>query len=120
MFQLRKSYQLDDWEPYEELLHLSQTKPVSILVPAYNESVGIMATVRSLLSIEYPKYEVIIVNDGSTDDSLEKLIETFQLVKIKWVIRQQLETSPSKRSINRSCIRTSLSSIKKTEGRPMH
>ena len=96
MFQLRKSYQLDDWEPYEELLHLSQTKPVSILVPAYNESVGIMATVRSLLSIEYPEYEVIIVNDGSTDDSLEKLIETFQLVKIKWVIRQQLETQPVK------------------------
>ncbi|MCA1061302.1 glycosyltransferase [Rossellomorea aquimaris] len=94
LFQLRKTYGLDEWEPYEELLHLHQTKPVSILVPAYNESVGIMATVRSLLSIEYPEYEIIIINDGSTDDSLEKLIESFQLVKIKWVIRQQLETQP--------------------------
>ncbi|MFI8687915.1 glycosyltransferase [Rossellomorea sp. NPDC077527] len=94
LFQLRKTYGLDEWGPYEELLHLHQTKPVSILVPAYNESVGIMATVRSLLSIEYPEYEIIIINDGSTDDSLEKLIESFQLVKIKWVIRQQLETQP--------------------------
>ncbi|KPL59510.1 glycosyltransferase family 2 protein [Rossellomorea vietnamensis] len=96
LFQLRKTYGLDEWEPYEELLHLHQTKPVSILVPAYNESVGIMATVRSLLSIEYPEYEIIIVNDGSTDDSMEKLVETFQLVKIKWVIRQQLKTQPVK------------------------
>ncbi|KSU59924.1 glycosyl transferase [[Bacillus] enclensis] len=94
--QLRKTYQLDEREPYEELLHLHQTKPVSILVPAYNESVGIMATVRSLLSIEYPEYEIIIVNDGSTDDSLEKLIESFQLVKIKWVIRRQLDTKQVK------------------------
>ncbi|MCA1065118.1 glycosyltransferase [Rossellomorea aquimaris] len=96
LFQLRKTYGLDDWEPYEELLHLHQTKPVSILVPAYNESVGIMATVRSLLSIEYPEYEIIIINDGSTDDSMEKLIDTFQLVKIKWVIRQQLKTKQVK------------------------
>ncbi|PFA67472.1 glycosyl transferase [Bacillus sp. AFS015802] len=96
LFQLRKTYGLDDWEPYEELLHLQQTKPVSILVPAYNESVGIMATVRSLLSIEYPEYEVIIINDGSTDDTMEKLVETFQLVKIKWVIRQQLDTQAVK------------------------
>jgi cellulose synthase/poly-beta-1,6-N-acetylglucosamine synthase-like glycosyltransferase len=96
LFQLRKTYGLDEWEPYEELLHLHQTKPVSILVPAYNESVGIMATVRSLLSIEYPEYEIIIVNDGSTDDSMEKLVETFQLVKIKWVIRQQLKTKSVK------------------------
>jgi cellulose synthase/poly-beta-1,6-N-acetylglucosamine synthase-like glycosyltransferase len=90
--QLRKTYQLDERQPYEELMNFNHTKPVSILVPAYNESVGIMATVRSLLSIEYPEYEVIIINDGSTDDSLEMLIETFQLVKIKWVIRKQLQT----------------------------
>ena len=96
LFQLRKTYGLDDWEPYEELLHLHQTKPVSILVPAYNESVGIMATVRSLLSIEYPEYEIIIINDGSTDDSMGKLVESFQLVKIKWVIREQLDTQPVK------------------------
>ncbi|MCA1029823.1 glycosyltransferase [Bacillus timonensis] len=92
LFQLRRSYQLDDVEHYEDLLHVSYTKPISILVPAYNESAGIYSSVRSLLSIEYPEYEIIVVNDGSTDDTLEKLIEKFQLVKTNRVIRQQLET----------------------------
>lgn len=115
LFQLRKTYELDEWEPYEELLHLSQTKPVSILVPAYNESVGIMATVRSLLSIEYPEYEIIIINDGSTDDSLEKLIETFQLRKLKWVVRQQLETKQI-RAVYQSKLYSNLIVIDKENG----
>ena len=45
MFQLRKSYQLDDWEPYEELLHLSQTKPVSMILFAAS---SILSTPRSV------------------------------------------------------------------------
>ena len=61
-FQLRKQYQLNDEEPYEDLLAVSYTTPLSILVPAYNESVGIIGSVRSLLGIEYPEYEVIVVN----------------------------------------------------------
>lgn len=94
--QLRKLYELDEWEPYEELLDVSYAKPLSILVPAYNESAGIFGTVRSLLSIEYPEYEIIVINDGSTDDTLAKLIESFQLVRINHVIRQQLKTMPVK------------------------
>ncbi|GHH98055.1 glycosyl transferase [Neobacillus kokaensis] len=94
--QIRKNYQLDDIEPYEELLQSENTKPVSILVPAYNESVGIYGSIRSLLSIEYPEYEIIIINDGSTDDTLEKLITRFKLVKINRVIRKQLDTKEIK------------------------
>ncbi|WP_407936280.1 glycosyltransferase family 2 protein [Litchfieldia alkalitelluris] len=92
LIHLRKEYQLDDIEPYDELLNLSYTKPVSILVPAYNESIGIVGSVRSLLGIEYPEYEVIIINDGSTDDTLDKLINNFKLVKMNKVVRKQLET----------------------------
>ncbi|MCQ5365684.1 glycosyltransferase [Anoxybacillus salavatliensis] len=92
LIQLRRMYELDEWEPYEEMLDVSYTKPISILVPAYNEEAGILATVRSLLSIEYPEYEIVVINDGSTDDTLERLKKDFDLIPIRRVIREQLKT----------------------------
>lgn len=93
---LRRTYRLDDWEPYEELLDVSYAKPVSILVPAYNEEAGIVGSVRSLLSIEYPEYEVIVINDGSTDRTLERLVEHFGLRPVYRVVRRQLATKEIK------------------------
>ncbi|WP_282034724.1 glycosyltransferase family 2 protein [Metabacillus indicus] len=93
---VRKQFNLNKTEPYEELLHSVYTKPVSILVPAYNESAGIYGTIRSLISIEYPEYEMLVINDGSTDDTLEKLIVRFQLKKIRRVVRKQLSTKEIK------------------------
>lgn len=96
LLNIRKNYELDEVEPYEELLQSEFTKPVSILVPAYNESAGIYGSIRSLISIEYPEYEIIIINDGSKDDTLEKLIDRFNMVKINRVIRKQLNTKEVK------------------------
>jgi len=56
--------------------------PISVLVPAYNEAAGITETIRSLLALEYPTFELVIVNDGSTDDTLERLIQTFDLDRV--------------------------------------
>ena len=53
--------------------------PVSLLVPAFNEAAGIVASVRSLLLQEYPRYEILVINDGSTDGTLHQLIEHFAL-----------------------------------------
>jgi cellulose synthase/poly-beta-1,6-N-acetylglucosamine synthase-like glycosyltransferase len=55
------------------------TIPVSVIAPAYNEAVCISASVRSLLSLDYPEHEVIVVNDGSTDETLRQLIDEFEL-----------------------------------------
>lgn len=93
---LRRIHRLDDWEPYEELLDASYAKPVSILVPAYNEEAVIVGSVRSLLAIEYPEYEVIVINDGSTDKTLERLIEHFHLQLVYRVIRHQLDAKEIK------------------------
>jgi len=46
--------------------------PVTIIVPVYNEAVVIEASIRSLLELDYPHYEVLVVDDGSTDDTLER------------------------------------------------
>ncbi len=55
------------------------TIPVSVIAPAYNEEVIILAAVRSLLELEYPEHEVVVVNDGSTDRTLDLLKEEFEL-----------------------------------------
>jgi cellulose synthase/poly-beta-1,6-N-acetylglucosamine synthase-like glycosyltransferase len=53
--------------------------PVSVLVPAYNEEATLVENVRSLMQLQYPSFEIIVVNDGSTDRTLERLTEAFGL-----------------------------------------
>jgi len=67
---------------------------VSIIAPAYNESAGIIESISSLLNLQYPDYEVIVVNDGSKDNTLETLIAHFQLEKDDVNIRARIETMP--------------------------
>ena len=55
------------------------TLPVSIIAPAYNEELTISESVKSQLMLEYSLFEVIVVNDGSKDNTLEKLKATFNL-----------------------------------------
>src|ERR1700709_2252640 len=69
---------------------------MSILAPAYNEAATIIENVRSLLSLHYNNLEVIIINDGSKDDSLEKLINAYDLYKIDFFVNEQLPTKPVK------------------------
>ncbi|NHM02455.1 glycosyltransferase family 2 protein [Flavobacterium sp. KDG-16] len=69
---------------------------VSIIAPAFNEGFTIISNVKSLLSQEYPRFEVIIVNDGSTDDTLEKLISEFSLVKVDFFYIEKIITQPVK------------------------
>jgi cellulose synthase/poly-beta-1,6-N-acetylglucosamine synthase-like glycosyltransferase len=66
-------------EDYATLLSSPFTVPVSIVAPAYNEEVCVAVAVRSLVSLQYPEYEVIVVNDGSNDGTLARLRDEFQL-----------------------------------------
>jgi cellulose synthase/poly-beta-1,6-N-acetylglucosamine synthase-like glycosyltransferase len=68
------------------------TPPISVLLPAYNEEAGIVESVRSLLALHYPQHEVVVVNDGSTDDTMAKLCAAFDLVPIRKALRETLPT----------------------------
>lgn len=72
--------------------------PVSIVVPAHNESVTIVQTIRSLLALDYPVYEIIVVDDGSSDDTASKVIETFGLQEIEASQRDDLRSRPIRQS----------------------
>jgi cellulose synthase/poly-beta-1,6-N-acetylglucosamine synthase-like glycosyltransferase len=62
-----------------DLIRDGGAPPVSILVPAYNESANCLATIESLLGLEYPDYEILFVNDGSTDGTLDLLRDAYRL-----------------------------------------
>ncbi|MEG2157297.1 MAG: glycosyltransferase [Bacteroidaceae bacterium] len=70
------------------------TPGISIVAPAYNEERTIIDNVHSLLALDYPKYEVIIVNDGSTDSTLEKMIKQFDLVEVPFAYREKVKSRP--------------------------
>lgn len=71
----------------------SVAPPISILVPAHNEALTILTSVQALLDLSYPRFEVIVINDGSTDDTLAALRKHFRLEKSD---RPHLEEAPHK------------------------
>ena len=77
----------------EEVFASPLTPPISVVVPAYNEETGIVESVRSLLSLRYPEFEVIVVNDGSSDRTLAKLAEAFELLPVRKALRGTLATA---------------------------
>lgn len=65
----------------------NHARGVSIIAPAFNEENTVVYNIKSLLLQEYPKYEVVIVNDGSSDTTLEKIIAEFNKVKVDFFYR---------------------------------
>jgi cellulose synthase/poly-beta-1,6-N-acetylglucosamine synthase-like glycosyltransferase len=98
-----------------DLLERDVYKPVSILVPAHNEEVSIVASVRSLLALQFPEFEVIVVSDGSEDETMPRLIDAFALAEQPWAARQDLATAPVRRTF-RSLANPNLIVVDKERG----
>jgi cellulose synthase/poly-beta-1,6-N-acetylglucosamine synthase-like glycosyltransferase len=69
------------------------TPPITLIVPAFNEQDAVTSTVRALLNLEYPEKEIIVVDDGSTDETLSRLIAEFGLQRMDLIYRGRV---PSK------------------------
>jgi len=75
------------------LLKSNSLPPVTMLVPAYNEEDNITETIDSLLKSKYSNTHIIVINAGSTDGTLQKLIETYHLEKVTPIIQSKVKTS---------------------------
>lgn len=89
--------------------------PVSVLVPAYNEATTIAASVRSILQLEYPEFEIIVINDGSKDETLAILCKEFELELFPEAYWRRLPVKPV-RGIYRSRTQPNLKVIDKVNG----
>ncbi|WP_067498801.1 glycosyltransferase [Actinoplanes sp. TFC3] len=70
----------------DDMFRSPLTLPVSVIMPAYNEGPGIVAAVQAMTALRYPRYEIVVVDDGSSDDTFEQLRTGFELVEVPRVV----------------------------------
>ncbi|MDT5037403.1 MAG: hypothetical protein QOE03_2588 [Micromonosporaceae bacterium] len=78
---------------FDETYRSPLTQPVSVLVPAYNEEAGIVESVHAMMALRYPVFEVVIIDDGSTDATFDRLAAEFDLVEVPRVIPRDAPTT---------------------------
>ncbi len=105
------------WTPREVagVMRSPATPPISVIVPAYNEALTVVESVRSLLALNYPQFEVVVVNDGSTDGTLDELRRAFGLVAAPISHDQPVPTRPV-RGVYRSITAGDIVVIDKVNG----
>src|SRR5882762_11366545 len=101
-FDMRRRLAQNFYADYEAVAKSHFTFPISVLVPSYNEEQNVVEAVRSVLSLDYPQHEVIVINDGSTDDTLGRLRREFKLTLRDTVYRKSLAIDGAIRGIYRS------------------
>ena len=102
-------------DDFQRLMQSDALPPITLLVPAYNESATVEASVTAMLTLEYRNYEVVVVNDGSKDDTMDQLRHAFDLYEIPRVYPETIVTKPL-RALYRSRSRSRLLVLDKENG----
>lgn len=89
---VRKNDKARQSNDYGRYVSSENLLPISLLIPAYNEQENIVSNIKSLMKIDYPQFEIVVVNDGSTDKTHEKIVETFGLYKIESAVKTSIPT----------------------------
>ncbi len=87
-------YMRDNRAPYLPRILPAYQPPISILIPAFNEEQSIVSTIHSVLRLDYPEFEIVVVNDGSNDETVARVIAAFAMVEFPEAYRQRLPTEP--------------------------
>ena len=87
---LRKYLRKNSYVDYNTIVSSPLAPSISVIAPAFNESQTIVDNIRTLLSLYYNNFEVVVVNDGSKDDSMEKMIENYDLEKVNYYFDYRL------------------------------
>lgn len=112
---IRPHLQKERGENRHRLLKSEIVPRITLLAPAYNEAKTIAESLRALLGIQYPNLEVIVINDGSKDETLRVLHDQFGLSAVHPIYRHQLHTEPV-RALYRSTIHPNLVVVDKENG----
>jgi len=92
-YAIKKSLNTKYYIPNNVIIKSNYIPGVSIIAPAFNEGATVVNNVKSLLSLTYPKFEIVLVNDGSSDDTLKKLIKEFELVKVDFYYEEKIKAA---------------------------
>lgn len=84
------------YSDYKKYTASTNMIPISVLVPAYNEESTIVDNIKSLLALNYPSHEVIVINDGSKDDTFKKIVEAYNLREVSQPVRYLIKTKKIK------------------------
>ena len=106
------------YEALHQLRESPVTPPVTIIMPAWNEQETIVEAVRSALHTDYPGIQVSVVDDGSSDDTLERLITAFELTPANLIVRPVLDTHPLRGLYRSSAVPNLLVISKENGGKP--
>jgi cellulose synthase/poly-beta-1,6-N-acetylglucosamine synthase-like glycosyltransferase len=100
---------------YRQIMQSDMTWPISVLIPAADEDKTIVETVRSLLMINYGEFEIIVVNDGSTDRTLARLIDAYEMRRTDRPYRRTIPTDEV-RAVYGSLAHPNLTVVDKDKG----
>jgi cellulose synthase/poly-beta-1,6-N-acetylglucosamine synthase-like glycosyltransferase len=115
LLEMRRHLLLIADESRHLLLSSTLSPTISILAPAFNEESTIEGSLRALLALQYPNLEVIVISDGSKDQTVQVLIERFDLIAVKTIYEQRIKTKPV-RALYRSATYPALVVVDKDNG----
>ena len=109
-------YQHDRMAQIRNELRHDYYVPISVLVPAYNEEVTIVDSVRSLMELNYRLYEIIVIDDGSKDETAARLIEAFSMRRVERPVHLRLKCRPLKAVYEAPGTKVKLTLVRKENG----